>query len=152
MELLGNKELLKEPKTAFLCSRKVSASAILKCYDWAIEQRKSGTCVIGGFHSKIEKDVLHFLLKGEQPVIIVLARCMYKRWDIQIKDRLDSGNLLIVSLSPEYQKRANEKSCAIRNKYIISIADKIVVGYLSPIGSLRNLVEKTDKSIICLNE
>ncbi len=48
-QLLGNKMLLKLPKTAFLCSRKIPASAVLKCYDWAIEQREAGNCIISGF-------------------------------------------------------------------------------------------------------
>jgi hypothetical protein len=39
----GNSELLKLPKTAFLCSRNIPASAVLKCYDWAIEQRDKGS-------------------------------------------------------------------------------------------------------------
>ena len=71
---LGNIELLKQPKTAFLCSRKVPVSAVLKYYDWAIEQREKGNCVVSGFHSQLEKDVFHYLLKGKQPIIIVLAR------------------------------------------------------------------------------
>ena len=54
---LGNREILKEHKVGFLCSRKVPAKIILKTYDWAIEQRKKGVCVVSGFHSKIEKDV-----------------------------------------------------------------------------------------------
>jgi hypothetical protein len=52
-ESLGNTELLKLPKTAFLCSRQVPASVVLKCYDSAIEQREKGNCVISGFHSQI---------------------------------------------------------------------------------------------------
>lgn len=147
MGTLGNTEILKLQKTAFLCSRKVSAGAILKCYDWAIEQRKAGTCIVGGFHSKIEKDVLHFLLKGDQPVIIVLARSLYKKWDKQIKERLDKGNLLIISSSNEKQHRANEKSCIERNEYILSIADNIVIGYLNPGGNLNKLIDKTSKPI-----
>lgn len=39
---VGNIELIKLSKTAFLCSRKVPASIVLKCYDWAIEQRENG--------------------------------------------------------------------------------------------------------------
>lgn len=73
-EHLGNLSLLELKKTAFLCSRKVPASIILKCYDWAIQQREEGNCVIIGFHSQIEKDVLHYMLKGNQPIIVVLAR------------------------------------------------------------------------------
>jgi len=34
----GNIDLLKLSKIAFMCSRKVPASAVLKCYDWAIVQ------------------------------------------------------------------------------------------------------------------
>jgi hypothetical protein len=34
METPGNIELLELPKTAFLCSRQVPASVVLKCYDW----------------------------------------------------------------------------------------------------------------------
>jgi len=73
-ETVGNIELLRLPKTAFLCNRRVSASAVLRCYDWALEQRQNGACVISGFHSQIEKDVLHYLLKGTQPIIVALAR------------------------------------------------------------------------------
>jgi hypothetical protein len=79
METIGNNEILKLPKTAFLCSRKVSASVVLKCYDWAIAQRDAGHCVISGFHSQLEKDVLHYLLKGTQPIILVLARVIKQR-------------------------------------------------------------------------
>jgi hypothetical protein len=32
---LGERNLLKLSKTAFLCSRQVPASVVLKCYDWA---------------------------------------------------------------------------------------------------------------------
>ena len=53
---LGNTDLLKLSKTAFLCSRKIPASVVLKCYDWAIEQRESGVCVISGFHSNWHKN------------------------------------------------------------------------------------------------
>jgi len=35
--------------------------------------REAGRCVISGFHSPIEQDVLHYLLKGKQPVIMALA-------------------------------------------------------------------------------
>jgi len=73
-ENIGNVELLKLQKTAFLCSRSIPATAVLRCYDWAIAQREDGNCAISGFHSQLEKDVFHYLLKGNQPIIIALAR------------------------------------------------------------------------------
>ena len=51
----GNCEIIRHRKDAFLCSRKIPAGIVLKCYDWAIEQREAGNCVISGFHSTIEK-------------------------------------------------------------------------------------------------
>jgi hypothetical protein len=45
-------ELLKLPKTAFLCSRKIPAAVALKCYEWAVQQRDQGHCIISGFHSR----------------------------------------------------------------------------------------------------
>jgi hypothetical protein len=79
VEHTGNIELFKLDKTAFLCSRRVPASVILRFYDWATAQRDAGRCVISGFHSQIEKDVFHFLLKGKQPIILALARGMKKQ-------------------------------------------------------------------------
>ena len=35
MEYLGNKELLKQHKTAFLASSTIPPDMVLKCYDWA---------------------------------------------------------------------------------------------------------------------
>jgi len=75
---LGNTGLLKLPKIAFLCSRKIPSSVLLKIYDWAVEQREKGICIISRFHSKVEKDVFDFLIKGKQPVIMVLARALKK--------------------------------------------------------------------------
>jgi hypothetical protein len=69
----GNTEILKHHKTAFLCSRKVSASAVLKCYDWAIEQREKDNCIINGFHSQIEKDVLHRYYRIYSQICIAIS-------------------------------------------------------------------------------
>lgn len=84
---LGNIDLLEQHKIAFLCSYKIPASAVLKCYDWAIAQREKGNCVIGGFHSTIEKDVFHYLLAGTQPVIMALARVMLERLAAEVKGK-----------------------------------------------------------------
>lgn len=41
-ESLGNTDLLKLSKTAFLCSRHVPASVVLKCYDWVDKLNEYG--------------------------------------------------------------------------------------------------------------
>ena len=121
----GNTELLKLHKTAFLCSRKIPASAVLKCYDWAIAQREAGNCVISGFHSQIEKDVLYYLLKGQQPIILALARGMKEKLEPEFEKPLAQGRLLIISPFDKTTKRVTVRTAEIRNKMIPIFLRKI---------------------------
>ena len=138
---LGNKEILKLHKTAFLCSRKVPASVVLKCYDWAIEQREKGNCIISGFHSQLEKDVLHYLLKGKQPIILALARGLKEKVETEFQQHIEQGRLLIVTPFEIKVKRVTERTAATRNKMMIELADDITVGYASTGGNLEELIK-----------
>lgn len=144
---VGNEELLDLKKTAFLCSRKVSAGIVLKCYDWAIEQREAGNCVISGFHSTIEKDVFHYLLKGTQPVIIALHRGIGPQIEKNFAGHLQSGRLLIITPFERKIARGDKRTAAIRNKLMIDLADEIVVGDASPDGELEKVLQEINKPI-----
>lgn len=124
VEYLGNKELLKVQKTAFLASSTISSESVLRCYDWATEMRRRGVCVISGFSSKLEKDVLHFLLKGTQPIIIVLARKMYKVIPKELQAPMEQNRLLIISVSNA--ARQSKSTALARNRYICEISDQIL--------------------------
>jgi len=125
-------------KTAFLCSRKVPAAQVLKCYDWAIAMRDAGKCVMLGAHSQLEKDVLHYLLKGEQPVVLVLARGMKVDLEPQLAVELEKGRLLIVA--PFAEKRVTEVTAAKRNVFMLENTPDVVVGHASPGGSITQLL------------
>ncbi len=144
---LGNIDLLKLPKIAFLCSRKIPASVVLKCYDWAIEQRESGACVISGFHSQIEKDVLHYLLKGKQPIILVLARGLKEKIEPEFEKPMEEGRLLIITPFDKTVKRVTELTAETRNKLMTDLSDKITVGYSSTGGQLEKLLQNIEKPI-----
>ena len=134
VDYLGNKDLLNIPKTAFLASSTIPPDMVLKCYDWATQIAKEDKCVVSGFSSHLEREVLHFLAKGKQPVILVLARQMYKQIPQELQTLLDSGRLLIISVS-----NATRQSKAIahtRNKYICEIADQILFVGVSEKSSL----------------
>ena len=145
---LGNTAILKQHKVAFLCSRKCPAAVVLKSFDWAIEQREKGTCVISGFHSRIEKDVLHYLLKGTQPVILALARGMMKKWPPEIKAALDTNRLLIITRYADSVTHASEETCYQRNRLMMELADEVVIGYALLGGGLERLCgESSGKKI-----
>lgn len=144
---IGNLELLKLHKTAFLCSREIPASIVLKCYDWAIEQRENGNCVISGFHSQIEKDVLHYLLKGNQPIIVALARGLKKRIEPELKNELEKGRLLIVSPFDKEIKRITTETAMIRNQLMIDLAENAIAGFIRIGGNLEKVLKQTKKPI-----
>lgn len=124
VEYLGNQELLQLRKTAFLASSTISSETVLQVYDWATEMRNRRECVVSGFSSKLEQDVLHFLLKGSQPIIIVLARKMYKAIPDELKEPLAQNRLLIISISNAI--RQSKATAMIRNKYVCEMADRIL--------------------------
>ena len=124
VEYLGNQELLQLKKTAFLVSSTISSETVLQVYDWATEMRNRGECVVSGFSSKLEQDVLHFLLKGSQPIIIVLARKMYKVFPDELKEPLAQNRLLIISVSNAI--RQSRVTAMARNKYVCEMADRIL--------------------------
>jgi len=146
-ESLGNTDLLKLPKTAFLCSRQVPASVVLKCYDWATEQREKGNCIISGFHSQIEKDVLHYLLKGKQPIILALARGLKETVEPEFVKPFEQGRLLIITPFDKSVKRVSSQNAQTRNQIMTTLADQITIGYTSPSGQLEELLKGIEKPI-----
>ena len=146
VEYLGNKELLELPKTAFLASSTIPPDMVLKCYDWATQMAKEGQCVVSGFSSHLEKEVLHFLAKGKQPIILVLARQMYKQMPQELQPLLDSGRLLIISTSSS--PRQSKATALSRNRYICEIADQILFVGVTEKSSLQGLtIDFQSKSI-----
>jgi predicted Rossmann fold nucleotide-binding protein DprA/Smf involved in DNA uptake len=150
-ETIGNAALLSLEKTAFLCSRNIPASAVLKCYDWAMVERDAGHCIISGFHSQIEKDVLEYLLKGKQPIIVCPARGLGKTMKSKWKSFLDEGRLLIITTFSRQTKRVTAETALARNRLMMDLADKIVVGYVKPDGSLASLLGLIEKPLCYLD-
>ena len=151
-QYLGNQELLKLQKTAFLASGNIASETVLQVYDWATEMRSRGECVISGFNSKLEQDVLHFLLKGNQPIILVLARRMYKVIPKELQEALAQNRLLIVSVSNA--ARQSKDTAMMRNKWVCQKSDRILfvgVTERSSLYSLKTNPNHKQKMITLLN-
>ena len=68
--------------------------------------------MISGFHSTIEKDVLHYLLKGTQPIILALARGLKSKLEPEFEKPLSEGRLLIISPFEQKVRRADKRTAA----------------------------------------
>lgn len=124
---LGNKELLKQKKVGFLASRKISSLSILPTLDWATEvSKREDITVVSGFHSKMERNVLEILLKGQCGIIVVLARGMYRKLPKQYEEAMLQNRLLIISNEKDNVKRVSEQTAHKRNEYVREIADEMM--------------------------
>ena len=125
---LGNKQLLSLHKIGFIASRHASTLDVIPTLDWAVEISKStDVAVVRGFQSPLEKDVLKFLLRGVCPIIIVLARGMYRKLPDALQTPMDQQRLLIISNESDNTNRVSEITAHKRNEYVISISDEMKI-------------------------
>lgn len=100
-----------------------------------------GTCVIGGFQSALERDVLKILLKrGSQPVVMALARAMWRTVPTVYRMAIDAGRLLVVSPVAQTIHRVSRNSAFIRNRIVLANATHAVFATVDPDGSLARLL------------
>ena len=125
---LGNKQLLSLHKIGFIASRHASTLDVIPTLDWAVEISKStDVAVVSGFQSPLEKDVLKFLLRGVCPIIIVLARGMYRKLPEALQLPMDKHRILVISNEPDTITRVSEITAHKRNEYVISISDEMKI-------------------------
>jgi predicted Rossmann fold nucleotide-binding protein DprA/Smf involved in DNA uptake len=129
----GNANLLNNPLLALACSTKPAAGIVLQAYDLASALRDNAVPVISGFHTPIERDCLHFLLKGTQPVVICPARGIENmRLPLEWKAPLAEGRLLVVSPFPSHQRRVTAALAAERNRFVAKLCTAAVVIHATP--------------------
>ena len=158
VQMLGNAALMQRPKVAFLSSRKVAPAAVMRCYDWATGMRGGGSagrlappdgsagrlalpCVVGGFQSALERDVLKLLLPdGGPPIVMVLARGMWRSVPVKYREAINAGRMLVVSPFSQGVVRVSKETAEKRNGWILDRCDEAVFASLDPNGSLARLV------------
>lgn len=142
----GNSALLGVPKTALFCSARCPGSAILPAYDQAVRWRDAGRCVVGGFHSPVEKECLRILLRGTQPVIVCPARSLPQRVPPEWRLDLATGRLLVVSAFQEGEDRVTVELAARRNQFVADLADALWFAHISPGGQLDQLAQRAHRA------
>ncbi len=137
---LGNLDLLALPKTALFCSSRCPGNVILPIYDQAAKWRDTARCVIGGFHSPVEKECLQILLRGDCPVILCPARAMLERLPAQWAIAVASGRMLILSAFDAQAKRITAEFAARRNEFVAALADEVFIAHATVGGQLEKLI------------
>lgn len=87
--------------------------------------KQTNVAIVSGFHSKLEKDVLHILLQGKCGIIVVLARGMYRQIPKQYEEAMQKQRILFISYEKESVTRVSEVSAHKRNEYVMDLADEM---------------------------
>lgn len=141
--IVGSPAPLSAPVTAFLCSKEAPGATILKAFDQAAAWRDSLRCVISGFHSPLERQCLDILLRGQQSVVMALARGFGAlRLPAKQRRAIDDGRLTIISPFASTERRATADLAHRRNLFIAALADDVVFGFVAPGGSLARLQDE----------
>jgi predicted Rossmann fold nucleotide-binding protein DprA/Smf involved in DNA uptake len=140
---LGNKALLRLPKTAFFCSRNYPPAIERLTFLWAMEQRYHGCCVVSGFHSKLEQNVLRYFLQGDwQPVIFALGRGLQPSTRFEYEVPVTAGRLLFVTPFEPAVQTVTPETADIRNLLVADLADHFFIPFLAPGGNLDRMLRR----------
>jgi hypothetical protein len=122
--------------TAFFASRQCSGAAIRAAMDWAVEQARSKSPVISGFHSPLEQSVLKVMLTADAPCVIVIARKLeHSHLPPAWLRALREEKAAVVSVENSTQRLTAELAVR-RNDWVAEHAARIVVAHASPEGNL----------------
>lgn len=143
-EKIGNAQLLKLNKTAFLCSRKTPESQEKVIFDWVKQLNPVTDCILCGNFSEMEQKVFTLLLKYKIPTILVMPNAVAKRWDKDVEDALNEKRLLIFSIWGNQKNDEVMCSSNDRNEVILLLADKTIIGYCREGGKIEKQITGKD--------
>ena len=144
METLGNASLLDRKKIGYYASSKIATLSVLPTLDWAAEvATREDVAIVSGFHSKMEREVLDFLLRGKCGIICVLARSIYKKVPDKFQEAYNDGRVLFISPYNTTTTLTSRYLCKKRNEYVADISDELIFSSLSLESSLLSLLSKS---------
>lgn len=150
METLGNTSLLDRRKIGYFASGSIVSLSVLPTLDWATEvAKREDVAVVSGFHSKMEREVLDFLLRGKCGIICVLARSIYKKIPEKYREAYNAGRVLFIAPFKTSATMTSRHLCQQRNEYVASISDELIFSSLTPASSLYPL-SITRKTILVI--
>jgi hypothetical protein len=134
---LGNKSLLKLPRTAFFCSRKYPANIERTTCLWALEQRMHRRCVLSSFHSQLEQSVFRYLRQDpQQPILYALARGIQPSLSLEYSREIEQGHLLFLSRFGEDISIVTPETANLRNLLMVDMADEL----FSPVARFKPIL------------
>jgi len=143
IQVLGEAAVLDLPLLGVFCSIKCPGSLILQAYDAAVGLREQEICMISGFHSPLEKELLAVFLKGRPKIVHFLARNLDNiRLLSEQRKAIEAGRLVLLSATASSQRRSTEKIAQERNLLVGALAQDILIIHAEPGGHVENACQE----------
>jgi predicted Rossmann fold nucleotide-binding protein DprA/Smf involved in DNA uptake len=124
-------------------SVKCPARLILGANDAAREISAQGKAVISGFQSPVENEMLEVLLRGPSPIIICIARGLEgMRVPLTWRQKIEQGQLLVISPFPAYVKRPRPETILKRNQLVAQLASELLIIHAEPGGKVETIIQE----------
>ena len=135
LTLVGDRQILHNVQLALICSVSCPGSVVIKTFDTIRKVRDAGLVVAGGFHSPMERECLHFLLRGCQPVVLCPA-CGMDSFELGSEERraLDEGRLSVLSIFDQRFTKATPELASQRNDFVAALSGAVFVPHAVPGG------------------
>lgn len=133
--LVGDPQILNRVQLSLICSVSCPGSVVINTFDAIRDVRDAGVIVCGGFHSPMELECLHFLMRGSQPVILCPA-CGIDSVVLGSDERraVDEGRLTLLSIFDTSITKATPELASRRNDFVAALARVVFVPHAVPGG------------------
>lgn len=149
VDIIGNPNLLERHKTLFLCSKHAPYGCYETVFEW-VESLTEEDCVMCFNTSELEVEVLQALLVAHVPTVLFsMVPVSHHTFNLQIEEGWNEHRFAVVVLERD-EPRGAGYTPKLRNSYAISLADKIVCGFINPKGSIAPLLRGLKKEITFL--
>ena len=128
IHLIGGAQSLQRVNLALICSVSCPGSVIIRTFDAIRKLRDAGMVVAGGYHSPVERECLHFLLRGPQQVILSPA-CGLPSFVAGPDEQraVDEDRLSMVSIFDPSVTQPTPELASRRNDFVAALAEAILV-------------------------
>ena len=146
---IGNTALLVEVLCGLMASRECPGSVLLETLDKIPNWVKEGRVILSGFHSPLEQQVLHSVLRRKGRVVKLIARGLDSyRVPNEERESLDDGRMLILTTFSPDVRHITRATALERNRLVLELANEMVIPYIAKGSPLSDLVNSSKHTLV----
>lgn len=134
VKTIGNRELMDQEKTLFLCSKHTPIELYEYVFRW-VDGLTERDCIACFNSTEMEAEVVKALLVAKVPTVLFVMNRFTDVYNMQIERALQEERMLIVVLKRD-EPRGKGLTPRLRNEFVLGMVQNVVCGYVNKNGSV----------------